>query len=512
MLVEQEGWIQVDSFPLDVLSFFLVLQIGLIVTLNRLNKNMRRNLIIFGALTMLSAGDLFAENAVILESFEENIDSVTQGDWGGARIPDGVVFQQYTKQSADDINVTHGTKSLQVNLSVAEGWVHDFKITLSEEASAKIREAAASADPARYIVRYDIIFPPPGTTAWMNNQVFFGSISDELGSDNGKQTMSLALDLITGLPADGQIVIRFADNFDATEDPFTGLTLYVDNVRLVDTYAPGAQPVIYVLQSFEDNQNATGGVADFIDWGGVRRTTYSQYTATGPEDIAVTHGTKSLKVNFAGAGTWNADFVLPLADTKLAEILKLDRPAEERPTAADLGRYTLRFDVIYPDRAEDWPDGWLVSSFNTLAEGLPYSLARKDQPTGERQTVSITLDQIAWSEAGEIKPRLMFIVNGAWGPSGTTIYYDNFRLIDTGVTAAAPGLKITTLQYNASTSQITLKWDSVAGKTYTVDFTDNLGSWPQTLANNIPGVQGTTTFTGTVPNPARGFLRVRTLN
>src|SRR5207244_4463260 len=107
------------------------------------------------------------------------------------------------------------------------------------------------------------------------------------------------------------------------------------------------------LQSFEDGQNPTGGVQDFTDWGGTTRTTYSQYTATGPDDIAVTDGKHSLKVNFAGAGTWNADFVLPLNDTKLAQILKLDLPAEQRPKAADLERYTLRFDVIYPDRADD---------------------------------------------------------------------------------------------------------------------------------------------------------------
>jgi hypothetical protein len=462
---------------------------------------------------MLSAGALFAENAVILESFEENIDSVAKGDWGGPRIPDGVAFSQYTKLGDDDINVTHGTKSLQVDLTVSEYWVHDFKILLSQEASDKVWAAAQSTDPARYILRYDIIFPPSGTTAWMNNQVFFGSISDQLDSDNGKQTMSLALDLVTGLPGEGsQIMIRFADNFDATENPFVGpLTIYVDNLRLVDTYAPGAQPVIHVLHSFEDNQNPTGGVEHFTGWGGTTRTTYSQYTATSPDDIAVTHGTHALKVDFAGAGTWHADFVLPFNGTKLAEVLKLELPAEERPQAADLERYTLRFDVIYPDRADDWTGGWMVTSYHTLAEGVPFSQSRKDQAVGERQTVSITLDQISWSDAGDVKPRLMFIVNGAWGPSGTTIYYDNFRLIDTGA-ATASALKITTLQYDAKTSQITLKWDSVAGKTYAVDFTGSLGTWPQTLANNVPGVQGTTTFTGTVPNAARGFLRVRALN
>src|SRR5262249_52879220 len=156
------------------------------------------------------------------------------------------------------------------------------------------------------------------------NEVFFGSNSDQLDSNNGKRTMSLALDLITGIPDDGPIVIRFADNFDATEDPFVGpLTVYVDNLRLVDTYAPGAQPITHVLQSFENSQNPTGSATDFTGWGGTTRTTYSQYAATTPDDIRVSHGTHSLKVSYANAGTWHADFTLPLNDTKLAEILKL---------------------------------------------------------------------------------------------------------------------------------------------------------------------------------------------
>lgn len=261
----------------------------------------------------MSAATFSAENAVVLESFEQNIDAVALGDWGGGRIPDGVSLKQYTKSGTDDPNVTHGSKSLQVNLSMAEWWVHDFKITLSEDASNKIRQAARSTDVARYIFRYDIIFPTG--TSWMNNAVYFGSNNDQLESNNGKRTMSLALDLVTGFPEEGQIVIRFADNFDATEDPFVGpLTIYVDNFRLIDT----------------------GNVA---------------------------------------------------------------------------------------------------------------------------------------------------------------------------VTASAP--KITSLQYNAGTRTITLKWDSAAGKTYAVDYTQTLGSWPTVMSSGVQGVQGTTTYTGTVPSAASGFFRVR---
>ena len=77
--------------------------------------------ILAGALGLLSAVFVSAEKAVILESFEQSIDSVTLGDWGGSRIPDGVALKQYTKTGIDDINVTHGTNSLRVDLSLSEG-------------------------------------------------------------------------------------------------------------------------------------------------------------------------------------------------------------------------------------------------------------------------------------------------------------------------------------------------------------------------------------------------------
>jgi hypothetical protein len=399
-----------------------------------------------------------------------------------------------------------------VDLTLSEGWVHDFRVILSDDASNRVREAAKSTDVARYILRYDIIFP--GGPSWMNSQVFFGQVNDQLDSNNGKRTMSLALDLITGLPEEGPITIRFAENFDATEDPFVGpMTVYVDNIRLVDTYAPGAKPVTYVLQSFEDSANPIGGAQEFTGWGGTPRTTYSRYTATAADDLRVSEGTHALQVDYANPGGWGADFTVPLNDTKLAEILKLDLPEDQRPTAAQLERYTLRFDIAYPDRTDDWTGNWMVLSFHTLRDPFPFSQARQDQLLGLRQTVSLTLDQVAWQDTDEVKPVLMFVGNGAWGPAGTSVHFDNFRLIDTGVASApASAPKITTVQYDAKTGKVTLTWESAVGSTYAIDFTEDLGSWPTVMAPSIQGGQGTTTFTATVPITARGFLRVRSAN
>lgn len=466
-----------------------------------------------GAAGLLAAVALHAENAVVLESFEAGLDSVTLMNWGGrpALDPPGVRLSEYTKTGDDDPIVTHGTKALQVDLSGSEWWSADFQITLSEEASAKVRAANKSTDVARYILRWDFTFPPQGTTAWMNSQIFFGSLNDQLDSNNARRTMSIALDLVTNLPDEGPIVIQFAQNFDATEDPFTSLTVYLDNLRLVDTYAPGATPVTYVLQSFEDPENPTGGAANFTGWGGGQRTTYSQHTATGPEDIRVSHGTRALQVDYAGAGGWGSDFTLPFDGTKLAEVLKLDLPAEERPAPEQLARYTLRFDVTYPDRGDDWTAGWGNTSYHTLADGFPWSQSRPDGALGQRKTYSITLDQIRWADWTDPKPLLMFIANGAWGASGTTIYYDNFRLIDTGAVAAPITLRISQFRYDRQTGGVTLKWDAGAGKTYAIDYTEHLGTWPTVLAAGLQAAAGATTitFTGAVPGANRGFLRVR---
>jgi hypothetical protein len=404
---------------------------------------MRTTVSILCAIAVASTAVMAAENAVILESFEESIDSVAHGTWGGSRIPDGVVFGHYTTTGPDDISVTHGNKSLQVDLYLAEWWVHDFMITLSEEASDEVRQAAQSGDVGRYILRYDIIFP--GGTYWMNNQAFFGNINDQLNTpssaNGGKATMSWALDLVTGLAEEGQIILRFADNFDATDDPFFGpLTVYVDNFRLVDTYAAGATPVTTILQSFEDAADPTGSAADFTAWGGTPRSTYMQHTKADPDDIRVTHGTKSLQVHYASGGDWKADFTLPFAGTKLAEVLKLELPPEERPTPAELARYTLRYDIIYPDRNDDAEPQWAVTQqFAHNGSWLPFGQARRDGFLGQAQTVSITLDQIPnWDADVEGAPLMVFVAQGDFDATGEfTLYYDNFRLIDTGGESAA---------------------------------------------------------------------------
>ena len=419
-----------------------------------------------GALSILSVAALCAQEVTILESFEDNLDAVSLIDWGArpGLDPAGVTLFQHTKTGDDDLFVSHGQKALKVTLSGSEWWSADFQVTLSEEASALVHEAVATGDVAQYVLRWDYVFPPDDAIEWMNSQIQ-GYGNDQLAWENGRRTMSIPLDALPAALPEGQIVLQFAQNFDATADPFVGLDLYMDNIRLVNTYAPNAAPNVYVLQSFEDPGNPTGGVTNFTGWGGGTRTTYEQYTATDENDLRVTHGDHALQVNYAGAGTWMSDFLVPFTDTMLAEVLKLDLPVEERPTAAELARYTLRWDVTYPERADDWTEDWMNTGYHTQQFLIPWY---QTGAFNTRRTFSITLDQLEWADWADPTPSFMVIFDGRWGATGTSLWFDNFVLIDTGEAGGTVPRPVIT-GHDFADGQMTLTWQSVAGGTYAVE-------------------------------------------
>lgn len=395
------------------------------------------------------AGALAAENAVLLEGFEENIDAATAL---GAR----ATVDTYTTTGAEDTFVTQGSKSLKITIAEQEWWVQDVRISFNDQASARIREACLSKDLARYILRWDQVYPPSGTTAWMNSQMSFdgvGIMNDQLDSNNGKRTMSVALDLVgTNVPMEGPITLTIAHNFDATEDPFTSFDTYYDNFRLVDTYVPNAKPIVHTLQSFESATDPVGGA------NGGSRVTYVQYTAEGSTDWRVSDGTKSLEVEYATSG-WAQDFILPFAGTKLAEVLRLDLPAEERPTPDQLARYTLRWETIYFPRSET-SGAWMNTSYDTRAQGFPWSqggLYGTEEGVGVRKTFSITLDQLTWNADAEGAPVMQFIANGEWS-APVKMYYDNFRLIDTGTPGTVTQPTITGIRIDAQ-KMVVITWN-----------------------------------------------------
>jgi hypothetical protein len=143
----------------------------------------------------------------------------------------------------------------------------------------------------------------------------------------------------------------------------------------------------------------------------------------------------------------------------------------------------LRFETTYPARADN-TGSWINTEYDTLQLGFPWAQGGDFGPTdstGYRRTYSVTLDQTAWSDSSDPKPSLMFIANGDWTDPGVSLYFDNFRIIDTGA-VSSPAPKIQSITLNAQKkivtswtgggtlqSAITLKspisWTAVSGAT-----------------------------------------------
>jgi hypothetical protein len=186
--------------------------------------------------------------------------------------------------------------------------------------------------------------------------------------------------------------------------------------------------------------------------------------------------------------------------------LKLDLPAEERPSAAELARYTLRWDVIYPDQAAagDWTATWINTVYHTQQDQFPWA---QTGGSNIRRTFSITLDQTSWADWAEPAPSFFVMANGAWGPSGTSIWYDNFILIDTGEAGGTvPPPQIT--GHDVAAGQMTLTWTSVPGGTYAVERMSDLGGSWTAIAENLTGQAATTSYTDSAAPAGQAFYRV----
>jgi hypothetical protein len=302
----------------------------------------------------------------------------------------------------------------------------------------------------------------------------------------GVASFSSPLDLATlALPPSGPLAWWggswiITDQFDTRQPVFTNCTIYLDNIRIVDTYAPGATPVVYPLQSFENPANPLGGatnlyptVSTFFGNPVTGRATLSQFVTNGlynpasngvpgiyttngglaAGDFAVTDGTHALQVSnsFPANINFQFDFAIPFAGTKLAEVLA------GNPSPAQLARYTLRWDTTMAAVYSAGNDGdYMNMVFSTGSTYLPVAQGRRQSlgQTGlQRVTYSVTLDQItAWGgcpTGGD--PALIFAVQAAPERHPYIYYYDNFVLIDTAPQAEPP--RITAMNYNPANTQ-----------------------------------------------------------
>ena len=466
--------------------------------------------------------------------------------YGGRSGAGNVSNAQYTATGPNDPYVTEGTHSMAITF-FAQGFGNDFQLVLSDTNSLLVEQAAASGQVGRYILRYDMIFANPAQYVFFNQTAFIGAdwnyLQISAANTNGLAVFSCALELpALGLPATNSgtnVQIIFGNNFNTTQSPFTNCTIYLDNIRLVDTYAtPSTKPIIYSLQSFE---NGLGGVtnlfptvATFYGNPVTARATLSRYTTNGlydpaangvsnvytmngasypsglpsPDDtdFAVTDGAHALQVSNAAPVAYQADFAISFAGTKLAQLLSSNLPPSE------LSHYTLRWDATMP-AVPDFFDGTYANmTYSSGAAALPVAQGRRESQheTGlQRLTYSVTLDQIAaWggSPTGG-DPAIIFFFDGANDGTPFIYYYDNFELLDTAPVTARP--IITASHYNPASHQFTLTWTSLSGATYTVQSSASLvPSSFGPVATGIASGGATTTTTVTLGTGSVGFLRI----
>jgi hypothetical protein len=309
---------------------------------------MKRNLIPRIGATLLGTGlaltGLQAQTVTLLESFEDSVDSVVAT--GGARTDEEFEISQHTKEGADDTRVTDGEKALKLTLIGNYGWGNDATFTFSEEASNLIKQAWLTKAEARYLIRYDVEFPTEGVN-WGN---FMGHLGGwdyaqlEAGGGTNRR-MTIPLDLVTNdLAAEDLVTMTIIDQYgivDGTES----ISVYIDNIRLIDTYVPGAVPEITLLNGFE-TQEDVDKLIEVSD-----RYEAKLHTKTGAADVAVTEGEGSLEYTINAAGGWIRDFTIPFKGTVMETIARI---AQE-----DRTRYTLRMDAIFEAQADgDWPATW----------------------------------------------------------------------------------------------------------------------------------------------------------
>ena len=414
------------------------------------------------------------QTITVLDSFEDNVDAI-EVIGGNGRSAEDITPSQYTKADAEDVRVTHGEKCLKLALGGSPAWNPDALYTFSEANSDLIKEAWASRAEARYLLRWDVIFPEGlnwgNNIVQMNGNWRYGQC--EYGGQHSR-TMTIPLDLIgQDLVSEDRITLRMIHNFGVTD--FEGLEIYIDHIRLVDTYADGAVPVTTVLKGFEteDEMNEIIPVTD--------RYELALHEKSGPGDVAVTEGEKSLAIKFEGAGQWKRDFTIPLEGTAIDSIVRL--PAGSRK------RYTLRLDVIYGEVDDSWTGNWQNFNIRPAAGGTSvgnYSMSRLQNETHVR-TYSITMDHL---ELGANQPGISLVNQAAWGAPGATFHVDNLRIIDTGNSP----LKIRDFEITPE-GEFAVSWKSSDAQAYALESSTDLLEW-DSLVTGIVGLPGETSYQG----------------
>ncbi len=437
---------------------------------------MKKTTSILSALSLvgfLVSPHVCAQSEVILESFEDGIDSAIVKTIEKRTTE----VSQHTKTGDDDLGVTHGEKALKVTLTGDISWGQDLDIELSEEASNLVKQAWATKAEARYQIRFDVAFPTESIN-WGN---FNPRVNgwDYAQLEQGGQTvrrMAIPLDLVEAdLTGDEPVIFQVVNQYD-TGNGAESAELFVDNIRLVDTYVAGAVPEITLLNGFETDEDLAK-VIPVSD-----RYELSLHKKTGADDVAVTEGESSLEIKINAGGGWTRDFTIPFKNTIMEQVARL--PQEGR------GRYTLRMDVIFEDRGGDnWNGNWQNFIARASGGGAQNFAMHRGGAEQHVRVLSLPLDQFELEPSDPDDPEspnpgISIVNQGAWNESGMTFHIDNIRLVDTG---NAP-LGIQDLVLNAE-GKPAVTWKSSDTQSYAVETSSNLLEWTE-LVTGVLGEQG----------------------
>jgi hypothetical protein len=430
----------------------------------------------------------------LLESFETvdegSIEDLVLG-WNGDRTEYGVAdLAQDSTLSA----VTDGYKALEVTFDTLSGWAQDFQIQLNPEASSKLKAAWEDPSPHRWWLLYDITFGQGGG-GWANNPVWIGpdaSHGDQVeanGTWDDPVTAFIEMDAVRNgndlvANEDGRIAIGFGFNGDLSQES----KLWVDNIRLLDTYAPGFEPVETLIDGLE------GPEFDLIVEAGYP---LFDYTKQEDEDPRVTQGKGAawIEVEYP---EWTTAAVLELSRSEvLAETLSTIAPE-------DRVHYVLSYDFITIP-GNDASVGWF--QFIPQAPGLRLS---PNVSMDTQRTTSINLASVPW-EASNL-PNINLITQGGFDDY-LDIFVDHVRLFNAkGIRTAEPEPMSPPRVASAQLveNQFQVSFSSVAGGNYSVLSSGDLTTddWSE-AATGIIASGEMSTWRDPSPLAGQQFYRVR---
>ncbi len=428
---------------------------------------------------------------LLLESFEE-VDNDTVGDvailWAGDRTEYAVA------ESTEDNNVsavTDGDKALEVSFNTLSGWGQDFQVLLNPEASSTFEEAWNDPSPHRWWLLYDITFGS-GEGNWINNPVWIGpdaSFGDQVegsGAWDEPVTAFLEFDSIRNgndllLTEDGRVAIGFGFNGDLSIES----KVWVDNIRLLDTYARGYEPEEILIDGLNEQEITLITESGFP---------VSDYTKQGNDDPRVTEGDGAAWIEVSESG-WTTGAIMQLSQSATLNDIMANIAPEDRV------HYTISFDyVIIPDPSTD------VSWFQFIPSATGLRLALNYAGSEVKRTTSVNLGSVAW---GATAPNINLISQGGFD-GFVDIYVDNVRLFNAkGIRTAEPEpATITAVQVNGNLFELT--FSSISGSSYSILASDDVtsGNWSE-MASGIVASGETTTWQDSTPVTGQRYYQIQ---